>query len=115
MEQAIQAMPEQFLRCRENRHYWRPFTARRASHGNFERVRRCDCGGVKWQLLDNRFRVIEEKPIQYPEGYLVQGLGRLTGDDLAVVRGLNFLRELEQDDTDDPAPAPAVKRARRRA
>lgn len=110
MAEAIHAMPANYVVCRESRHHWVPFTARPAAHGNFERVRRCDsCGGVKWTLLDSRFRILEEKPIQYPEGYLLQGLGRLTGDDLAVVRGINVMREIAMDDAANP-PKPASRK-----
>lgn len=91
IEQAISAMDMTFVHCRDYGHNWGPHTARKV-RGGFERELRCrNCGGTQFQLLDNDCEPVKKPSRRYPEGYLVHGLGRLTGHDRAVVRKVSTL------------------------
>ena len=71
--------------CRDWRHSWRPYRAWKI-RGGFEEHRQCAvCGAVVVRLLDSRGYQTSRR-IQYPDGYVVKGMGRLTEDDRAELR-----------------------------
>lgn len=96
LELAIAEMKPEFVRCRDGNHHWMPHTVRTASYG-YERIRKCDsCMSFRSTLLDHRGYVIEDKGINYTDGYVLVGLGRLSGDDRAAVRLNQVKREVTQ-------------------
>jgi hypothetical protein len=91
VEQAIGSMDIRFVHCRDYGHGWGPKEARKI-RGGYERVLRCrDCGATQLQLLDNDCEPIKNPSRRYPDGYLVKGLGRLTGHDRALVRKVSTM------------------------
>lgn len=88
LETALETLPERFLECRDLGHSWRPWTARAFGGrlGGFESVLRCsDCGTLRTRTL-SRTGAVMSSHYTYPDGYLVAGLGRLTGTDRDAVR-----------------------------
>lgn len=79
---ALAAMPDEHLLCRDFGHSWRPWTAewipQRRQYVEALVCARCQC--VRRRLLDE-YGALLGNAYTYPEGYLVHGVGRLTGDD----------------------------------
>lgn len=75
-------MPDTHLLCRDFGHSWRPYTAewipQRRQYVEALVCTRCQC--VRKRLLDE-FGAQLGQSYTYPDGYLVHGIGRLTGDD----------------------------------
>lgn len=80
VSEAIAGMSDEHLLCRDFGHAWRPHSAERMGRGFQEALVCSRCYTVRRRLIDNRGRMLANG-YTYPEGYLVQGVGRLTGDD----------------------------------
>ncbi len=79
-------LPEKFLHCRELSHTWRPFDVGRHRDGGFERTIRCTrCRAKKVQHLDASGMLLGSK-MEYPKGYLHEGLGRIIGEGRGALR-----------------------------
>lgn len=77
---ALSTMEPDHLACRYRRHAWDPYTAR-AVPGGYAEVLVCTrCGTRRHTVLTRRFAVASVR-YDYPDGYLVTGLGQLTGED----------------------------------
>jgi hypothetical protein len=85
LDTALAAMPAQFVACRDYRHAWQPHDAYRIRGGYDTRVQCGRCETVRHRILNARGEVISSRLI-YPDGYLLSGLGRLTGTDQGRVR-----------------------------
>ena len=90
VERQCQAMPEDFLSCRELRHQWDGWTARYMPEDKrrTERTLRCKrCKAEKDQEISSRNgELLWTGSVRYPEGYLFTGVGRLTSEAMGVVR-----------------------------
>jgi hypothetical protein len=97
---ALQRMTEQQVQCRDYGHSWKPWRAELFGKGGakgYERALRCArCGTERWQTLTRYGEVVSGHYI-YPDGYLVKGLGRLTGEDRGLVRIASIERTLRHD------------------
>ena len=94
IEQFAKELPTGFLECREMGHPWRPHAAHVHSDGGFERVLRCPrCLTRKVQTLTTSGMVFRSKYV-YPEGYQVEGLGQLVGEERGRVRIESMTRYL---------------------
>lgn len=87
MDSAIAQMSDNQIMCRELRHAWKPWTVHTDTKAKLYEVKlRCTkCKTVRvreigfhGQLIGNRY--------EYPDGYLVKGLGRLDDNDRARLR-----------------------------
>ena len=96
LDAAIETMPDTFLQCRDFGHSWRPHTARAlAKRKGYEQTLRCArCLTERRRWIDSRGEIISSG-YEYAEGYLVAGLGRLTGVDRGHVRVASVLRTLQ--------------------
>lgn len=89
----IKNQPVEYLLCRERNHPWDDDSAKRV-RGGYERVLICPrCGAKKHQKLDRRCHVISDH-IEYPEGYLNEGGGRIDTDGRDLIRMTNVKRQL---------------------
>lgn len=80
VEQAIEHMTPTHLLCRDLGHFWDLWSLKR-QRGGFLREMRCGrCETLRQQDLNGRGAVVSNHYV-YPEGYLVHGMGRLTGTD----------------------------------
>lgn len=79
-------LSDEHLACRAGNHAWSPQTAERV-RGGYIRTERCrnDCGCTRYQEL-NRWGLVLKSKITYPKGYLLKGIGRLTGAAKGAVR-----------------------------
>lgn len=87
VESFAEALPDSFLHCRELGHLWRPYSGGRHSDGTgFSRILKCyRCKTKREQEIDSRGMILANKYI-YPEGYQVEGLGRIIGEGRGVLR-----------------------------
>lgn len=87
IDEALKSMPVSHLMCRDYGHAWEPFTAARLANGRgFEQTLRCArCHTTRRRYLDSRGDVVTGG-YGYVEGYLIHGLGRLTGADRGALR-----------------------------
>jgi hypothetical protein len=79
---AISTMIDEHLICRDFGHSWRPWAAEWIpQRRQYAEALVCSrCNSVRHRLLDE-FGALLGNSYTYAEGYLVHGLGRLTGDD----------------------------------
>lgn len=115
-------LPEKYLLCRELRHNWLPFgTPGRYKDGGFQRILRCNrCKTKRVMELDSRGMILSSHYV-HPDGYLLEGLGRIVGEGLGILRLASITRAIEKDGTDIPLiahkdagktpPAKPVKKA----
>jgi hypothetical protein len=84
---AISTMVDTHLLCRDFGHSWRPWAAewipQRRQYLEALVCHRCEA--VRRRLLDEYGAQLGQS-YTYPDGYLVKGLGRLTGDDRNSLR-----------------------------
>lgn len=83
----VNDLTEQYLLCRTYGHAWKPQGAvyskdRRTIHT----TQICACESDRYQDLDGRNGAVIKSHINYSEGYLIKGLGRVTGDAKGVIR-----------------------------
>jgi hypothetical protein len=98
-------MNDDHLLCRDFGHAWRPFQARYIpQRRQYEERLKCGrCQTVRVRLLTSTGAQLGNA-YHYPDGYALQGFGRLTGTDRDAVRlaSLQTVLELEGVETIDP-------------
>lgn len=96
VEAAIADLDDSSLQCRDFGHSWRPYEAEyiAARRQYVERLQCGRCSTLRVRLLDGRGAQLTSH-YDYAPGYLVKGLGRLTGEDRDAVRlaGVQLLLE----------------------
>lgn len=92
------------LQCRDFGHSWRPYTARWDSKQRaYETQLRCSrCRTVRLRWIGPRGEQLESR-YDYADGYLIKGIGRLTGTDRDALRLESVHRVLPQDADEDEA------------
>lgn len=80
-------LSDKFLECRDTGHNWRRLAARWSPHlGEYRRVHRCrSCRAERTQRLSDKGAILSSS-IDYPDGYLHKGLGRIVGDGRDLLR-----------------------------
>jgi hypothetical protein len=98
VEVFAEGLSNQFLHCRELGHLWRPYSGGRyEENGGFSRILKCHrCKTKREQEIDNRGLILSNKYI-YPEGYQVEGLGRIVGEGRGVLRLQSMIRLTKED------------------
>jgi len=89
---AIGSLSDEHILCRSGHHSWRARTATRRRSG-IERTEYCanGCECIRSQTL-TVYGMVLKSSIKYPPGYLLVGLGHLTG----VARGAVRIEALER-------------------
>jgi hypothetical protein len=84
---AISGMTDGQLLCRDFGHSWRPYTAEWIpQHRHYQETLACQrCSTARIRLL-NEWGGLLANRYAYADGYLVHGVGRLTGDDRDALR-----------------------------
>lgn len=84
---AINAMAPEHIQCRDYGHNWQPSNAAWLASEQCYRVDlRCSrCSTIRTRLLNRRGAQLESH-YDYPDGYAVKGIGRLTGTDRDQIR-----------------------------
>jgi hypothetical protein len=78
----------EWLECRTYGHTWKPqaatYTKDRKAIATTQLCPRCEC--ERHALLDARTGWVISSRIDYPDGYLLKGVGRMTGDAKGALR-----------------------------
>ena len=102
VEQAIKHMDLAHIQCRDFGHSWRPYSARWMAKDNAYQsqlqCQRCKTLRVRWL---SKTGAQLSGSYDYPEGYLVKGLGRLSGTDRDVIRLQSVLSVLAVDTAEE--------------
>lgn len=98
VKEAIAGMGEVYRHCRDYGHVWRPVTAYRLARGKgWEETIQCTgCQTKRLRQLDRDGDVVVNR-YRYEEGYLIAGLGRLTGADRGTLRIASIMDHLTGD------------------
>lgn len=98
VETFAEGLPDKYLHCRELGHLWRPYSGGRFAEGDgFTRILKCHrCRTKREQEIDGRGMILANKYI-YPEGYQVEGLGRIVGEGRGVLRLQSMIRLTKED------------------
>lgn len=98
-------MPDDHLMCRDFGHMWRPFQARYVpQRKTYEERLLCQrCKTVRVRVLTNTGAQLGNHYV-YPEGYGLNGFGRLTGTDRDAVRLASLQTVLELDGVESIDP-----------
>lgn len=102
VEKAVKGMELAHIQCRDFGHSWRPYTARWMQQDNaYESQLQCQrCRTVRTRWLSARGEQLSGG-YEYPEGYLVKGLGRLSGHDRDIIRLQSVLSVLAVDTAEE--------------
>ena len=86
-------LSEAWLECRELGHLWAPRTAHWSGEdGCYYRTLRCDrCETERDQTLSDRGAVLSNS-YNYPDGYLLEGMGRIAGEGRDMLRLASVVR-----------------------
>jgi hypothetical protein len=88
-------MAPEHLACRDYKHSWAPYSGGQNHDGTWERTLQCArCLTLRGETLTRTGHVIGGRRYEYPEGYLVPGLGRLGGEALDTVRLTSLMRQM---------------------
>ena len=98
LEHAIHEMDLSYVQCRDFGHSWRPYTARWIPGDNAYRSElKCQrCTAIRVRYLSRTGSQVGGQ-YDYPDGYLVKGMGRLTGTDRDIIRLQSVLAVLPPD------------------
>ena len=85
--QSIDDIPDEFLLCRDLGHAWAPHDVKISrKFGEIHRILQCrSCPTQRTQILDMD-GYAKRSRYEYPEGYVLRGVGRLSVADRAHVR-----------------------------
>lgn len=99
LDDLLGKMETEFVQCRDFGHSWRPHVARWVGKDNcYEVIRRCArCDTERAMLLSSRGQILSSA-YDYPQGYQMKGMGRMTSSDRDHVR-LASLRTVLVKDT----------------
>ena len=102
LDEYIAGLELEHLQCRDFSHSWRSYTARwYAKERCYESILRCArCGTLRIRYLSKTGTQISSK-YDYPEGYLLKGVGRLTGSDRDKIRLASVLKSIVPDTADE--------------
>lgn len=97
VEKAVTAMPVEHVQCRDFGHNWQPHNAVWLDRDQCYQVDlRCSrCTTVRTRLLNRRGAQLDSH-YNYPDGYTITGIGRLTGTDRDQIRLKSVLSLIER-------------------
>lgn len=109
---ALAALTDEHLLCRDFGHSWRPWTAEWIPQRRqyVEALACVRCATVRRRLLDE-WGALLGNVYTYSEGYLVHGIGRLTGDDRNDLRLAGLQAVMRATGTNHPSQQPKDERS----
>jgi hypothetical protein len=96
-KQFAEKLPAEFLECRQYRHAWSAHTVQTGKSTYTVTIRCLRCKSLATEVIDQTGQREGNRHINYAEGYLARGLGRMDGTALAAVRLENLHRQIESD------------------
>jgi hypothetical protein len=115
----IDSQSDDYLMCRDTgiRHPWQPYTAEALNGGRggyIERLKCSRCGAIKTRRLDRRGVPVKKGSSRaYPDGFLREGMGRMSKEENAQIRIAHIKRRLEAG-TSVPNPDAPLRRTGQR-
>lgn len=102
LNQVVSKMDLSQVQCRDFGHSWRPYSARwLPSYNSYESQLQCmRCKTVRTRFLSRTGEQLNNN-YDYAEGYLVKGMGRLTGHDRDVIRLASILAVISPDTAEE--------------
>lgn len=102
LDAAISHMELEFIQCRDFGHSWRPYSARWVPRDNcYESQLRCArCKAIRTRWLSRTGSQIGGG-YDYADGYLVKGIGRLSGTDRDKIRLASIIAVLPSDTAEE--------------
>lgn len=102
LQAVVSGMDLTHVQCRDFGHSWRPYSARWiASYNSYESQLICNrCKTIRTRFL-SRTGALTNSNYDYADGYLVKGMGRLTGNDRDTIRLASILAVLSPDTAED--------------
>lgn len=85
LDKAISGMRDEYIRCRDMSHSWRPFHIAVLDHCYDQQLRCTRCYTIKHREVSFTGHLLSVH-YEYCDGYVVKGLGRLTGEDRDQLR-----------------------------
>lgn len=117
VEEWITKWSEALFRCRYYGHDWQDHRARfNDLYGFFSVTDRCSrCFSLKHKELNRYGHQISKSQIEYVDGYLIKGLGRIIGDSrdvvqLAAVKSIYKLKTISMEEAANDIPRAASSR-----
>lgn len=102
VEEFAEGLSDKYLQCRELGHLWRP--TNRAGRielegtkekGWYRQLKCYRCTTKRVQELDHKGMILSNRYI-HPEGYLMEGLGRIVGEGRGVLRLASLKRIVKE-------------------
>lgn len=95
VESVIADMPDNFIQCRDFNHSWRSHNANYdAGSQSYDVTLKCTrCKAERIRTIDSHGGLVSSH-YDYKDGYLIKGMGRLTGNDRNALRLNSVLRVL---------------------
>lgn len=96
VDQVIQDMPDRYIQCRDFNHSWRAHDAQYDEGSrSYDVTLKCTrCKAERVRIMDSQGGLASSR-YEYPDGYLIKGMGRLTGRERDALRLSSVLRILE--------------------
>lgn len=96
VDEAVEALSDEALVCRDLNHTWGPHGVARID-GGYERSLQCRvCTTIRRETLNNWGGLVGGRTYEYPEGYKIEGVGRFTGEYRQRARWMNITRAIAQ-------------------
>jgi hypothetical protein len=93
---AVSAMSDEMVECRDIQHSYRKWSLRWVPKDKeYESKLKCiRCGSIRVRRINGSTGALVSSSYEYAEGYLVKGLGRLTGSDRGFIRLQSMLADV---------------------
>jgi hypothetical protein len=102
LAEVVDKMDLSQVQCRDFGHSWRPYSARwLAQYNSYESQLQCmRCKTIRTRFLSRTGEQLSSA-YDYADGYLVKGMGRLSGHDRDVIRLASILAVITVDTADE--------------
>lgn len=102
VESTVHGMDSNYLQCRDFGHSWRPYTASWLPEQRcYETQLRCQrCKTLRVRFIGQRGELLRSN-YDYTDGYIIKGMGRLTGTERDLVRLESVQRILPEDTAEE--------------
>lgn len=105
------SLPDPYLECRRFGHPWKAYTVDKDGPRFVETTQCPRCESTRTQVLDRRGMIVGHANVNYSDGYLAHGIGRITGEAKGILRLEGMHRVMAQmNGPGDTTKKPARKR-----
>lgn len=94
MDEALDKLNPDYIQCRDTGHLWQPsrtdWISRYNAYESQLKCQRCSTKRIRW--ISRTGAMDTKKAYEYPDGYQMKGIGRMTGGDRDKIRLRSILR-----------------------